>query len=571
MKGWPPIHGVSARPGTMDVCGETSTQPTMRHFLLLTALLFALAQTALGQRSTSRQRITELDKTGHAHVSGAQRGNAPANDDCANAEAITIAADCTTPINGDNTEATVDGPDTNCEDPGENVLDVWYTLNAGAESILSIELTPADPSTQDWAFAVYTSCGGGEVFCTVTPGLPQNVPVTAGTNYWIRVWSNPVWGTGGPFTLCVTPGVNVPVPPNDLCTDAVVQTLAIGGSVVVNGTNEGALNNENEAVPCVWEAFTIPTCADVRISFCGTTPAYAQFNLRLYADCSFTNPFFPGSYVVCPDGNQERCHANLPPGTYYYPVGQFGAGVGPYLLTFSAEACGTGAPANDECAGAIPITAHADCQPTYFDNGCASQSLPAVTCGIYTGIANDDAWYSFTATATDMTLGGAPVGSMDIVMELFSGTCGALTSIACGDVGGEGVADEMIATGLTVGETYYARVYDYRAQYAYEAPGYDLCLVEGLGSGVGVQEEQNVGTGSIYPNPNSGVFVIRLKNSAKAVRVDVIEGAGRIVSSTTPNATSGSVQVDASHLPQGAYVVRYTDGGLLMHERSIIQ
>lgn len=540
----------------------------MRIPLLFALLAFNTLALAQGGRSAAGPHA-KGSLRGHS-TNGLRGGGAPANDDCANAEAITVTADCATLINGDNTDATVDGPDTNCEDPGANVLDVWYTVNAGAENILSIELTPADPTTQDWAFAVYTSCGGGEVFCTVTPGVPQNVPVTAGTNYWIRVWSNPVWGTGGPFTLCVTPGVNVPVPPNDLCTDAVVQTLAIGGSVAVNGTNAGALNNENEAVPCVWEAFAIPACADVHISFCGTTPAYAQFNLRLYADCSFTNPFFPGSYAVCPDGNQERCHAKLPAGTYYYPVGQFGSGVGPYVLTFTAEACGTDAPANDECAGAIPITVNAVCQPTYFDNGCASQSLPAVTCGIYTGIANDDVWYSFTATATDMTLGGAPVGSMDIVMELFSGTCASLTSIACGDEGGMGVADDMIATGLTVGATYYARVYDYRAQYAFEAPGYDLCLVEGLGSGVGVNESSQAMMG-IFPNPSTGTFTLRLKNAAPATELSVLDAAGRTVWMSMQPAANGLVQVDASALRPGAYVLRYTDGDRVVSERLIIQ
>ncbi|MBK7947151.1 MAG: hypothetical protein IPJ85_18430 [Flavobacteriales bacterium] len=72
--------------------------------------------------------------------------------------------------------------------------------------------------------------------------------------------------------------------------------------MVVNGTNEGALDNELEGVPCVWEAFSISQCADVHVSFCGITPAWPFFNLRLYTNCTFTNPRTPGSYALCTDG-----------------------------------------------------------------------------------------------------------------------------------------------------------------------------------------------------------------------------------------------------------------------------
>ena len=544
----------------------------MKHTLLLITTFLLLAEAASAQRGNSRWLPTGTNKViAHAQHADGSRGSAPANDDCANAEAIIVSADCTTPINGDNSEATLDGPDTNCEDPGANVLDVWYTVNSGSESFLSIDLVPADPNVQDWAFAVYTSCGGGEVTCAVTPGVPQNVPVTTGTDYWIRVWSNPDFGTGGPFTLCVTPGANVPVPPNDLCADAVVQSLAIGGSVVANGTNAGALNNENEAVPCVWEAFSISECADVHLSFCGITPAWSFFNLRLYTNCAFTNPITPGSYALCPDGNQERCYSNLAPGTYYYPVGQVENAVGPYVLTFSAEACGTDAPANDECEGAIALTPTSACAPQFFAPQCASQSLPAMTCNTFTGDANDDVWYSFIATAAEMTVGGAPVGNMDIAMQLFSGGCGSLNPIACGDQAGQGGSDDMIATGLTVGETYHFRVYDFRTQFAFEEPGYDLCVVEGVGSGVGVDETVDLPGAALYPNPTTGLFTIQVGAANGPFSLDVFDTAGRKVLSTTRNISSGMVQVDASSLKPGAYVARFNNGTRVVNERLIIQ
>lgn len=542
----------------------------MKH-TLLTLLLFILVQLGSAQQRTHLSK-PRMDKAiGHAAINGA-RGSAPANDDCANAEAITVTPDCATFITGDNADATLDGPESPCEGPGQDLLDVWYTVNAGTETILAIDLTPADPDNQDWALGIYNGCAGTEVFCIINPGVPQNVPVMAGSDYCIRVWSNTAYGPGGPFTLCVTPGVSVPVPPNDLCANAVIHPLAIGGSVVVNGTNEGALDNELEGVPCVWEAFSISECADVHLSFCGTAPAFEFFNLRLYTSCSFTSFSTPGSYVACADGNQERCYSNLSPGTYFYPVGQINTGVGPYVLTFSAEACGTDAPANDECAGAIALVPTTECVTQFFAPLCASQSLPAMTCNGFTGDANDDVWYSFVATSSDMTIGGAPAGNMDIAMQLFSGTCGSLTPIACGDVGGMGAPDDLIASGLTVGVTYYFRVYDYRTQFAFQEPGYDLCVVEGMGSGLGVEEDAEAAQGStIYPNPSTGVFSLLLKDGTMATDLHMLDATGRMVWRSALRATNGLIQVDASALRPGAYVLRYTDGDRTLSERLIIQ
>jgi hypothetical protein len=544
----------------------------MKHVLLLFSFLLTIAQQTFAQKNAIHQRaIGPAARIVNAQHADPSLRAAPANDDCANAQTITVTADCSTPVNGDNAEATLDGPVSDCEGPGENLLDVWYTVNAGTESFLAVELTPADPETQDWSLGVYDACGGTEVFCTITPGGPQNLPVTAGTDYWIRVWSNSAFGPGGPFTLCVTPGVDVPVPPNDLCTNAVVQTLPIGGSVVVHGTNEGALNNEEEGVPCVWEAFTISACADVHLSFCGTTPAFESFNLRLYTSCAFNSFSTPGSYVPCADGNQERCYSNLAPGTYYYPVGQIGTGVGPYVLTFSAEPCGTDAPTNDECEGAIALTPTTECVTQFFAPMCASQSMPAMTCNTFTGDANDDVWYSFVATATDMTIGGAPVGNMDIAMQLFSGGCGSLTPVACGDMGGSGAADDLAATGLTVGTMYHFRVYDFRTQFAFAQPGYDLCVVEGQGSGVGIDENSTDAGSILFPNPASSTFNVRLDGMRGTTDILVVDATGRIVLRQRATTSTGNAVMDAQRLAPGTYTVRIASGDRIRNERLIVE
>ncbi|HNI06289.1 MAG TPA: T9SS type A sorting domain-containing protein, partial [Flavobacteriales bacterium] len=146
-----------------------------------------------------------------------------------------------------------------------------------------------------------------------------------------------------------------------------------------------------------------------------------------------------------------------------------------------------------------------------------------------------------------------------------------LTSVACGDVGGSGAADDMIATGLTVGETYHFRVYDFRTQFAFEEPGYDLCVVEGVGSGVGVDETVDLPGAALYPNPTTGLFTIQVGAANGPFSLDVFDTAGRKVLSTTRNISSGMVQVDASSLKPGAYVARFNNGTRVVNERLIIQ
>lgn len=542
----------------------------MKNFALL-SLFFLLVQSG-GAQDRAHSWRTPPKQTDPTTRPDDLRGSGPANDDCANAQIVSLTVDCATLVSGDNTDATQDGAMPVCEAAG-TYIDVWYTLNSGGETILSVDLDPADVNGQDWNLGVYDACGGAEVYCIITPGVPQNVPVSASTDYWIRVWSNTDFGPGGPFTLCVTPGVVVTVPPNDVCADANIQDLAIGSSIVINGTNVGAIDNEDEGLPAVWEAFTTSQCADVHVSYCGTDSSYFGFLLMLYTDCSFQTGYTPGSYTACPDGNQERCYSNLPPGTYYHPIGQIGTGVGPYVLTFSAEACGTDAPVNDECTGAITVTATAACTPQFFNPSCASQSLPGVTCGTFTGSANDDVWYSFTATQAEMSIGVDPAGAtIDPVIQVFSGSCGELIEFDCADGAGQGLPEDLQLSGLIVDDTYYFRVYDYRFQFDFLQPGYDLCLVEGLGSGVGLDELEVHARPFLYPNPTIGDITITVDPNVAAVEVSVIDATGRVVMAEQHPVSGNTVKVyTAGLLTSGLYLVRIDHGSISRTERLIVR
>jgi gliding motility-associated-like protein len=114
------------------------------------------------------------------------------------------------------------------------------------------------------------------------------------------------------------------------------------------------------------------------------------------------------------------------------------------------------APSNNNCSGATSLTVNAACSNTAGTS--VGATLSQAGCA---GNADDDVWYSFVATNAVQTITVNPSATMDPVVQLFSGTCGSLTSITCMDLGFTDGNEVINALGLTPGQTYYIRVYDY--------------------------------------------------------------------------------------------------------------
>ena len=115
-----------------------------------------------------------------------------------------------------------------------------------------------------------------------------------------------------------------------------------------------------------------------------------------------------------------------------------------------------GQPVNDDCAGAITLTPQGTSCVSATSGTTTGATQSQVSC---TGTANDDVWYQFTATqaAHNVTVIGA--SGFDAVLQVFSGSCGSLTSIVCQDVTGSGGTEVATLTTLTPGQTYYVRVH----------------------------------------------------------------------------------------------------------------
>src|ERR1700752_4638531 len=109
---------------------------------------------------------------------------------------------------------------------------------------------------------------------------------------------------------------------------------------------------------------------------------------------------------------------------------------------------------SDNCSSAVALSIGS----CVTGNPGATQNL--VSCNA--GNANDDAWYKFTATAgASYSISVKGSAAYDAVFQVYSGSCGALVSMAgCIDSYANGGTESVSLSGLTAG-TYYLRIYDY--------------------------------------------------------------------------------------------------------------
>lgn len=271
---------------------------------------------------------------------------------------------------------------------------------------------------------------------------------------------------------------------NDNCAQAV--TLIEGTSCSpAFGTVSGATQSL-AAINC--NGYTGTANDDVWYKFVATaTDATVQLTCNASFDgvIDVRSGSCNGSNIACADGqgtggDEAVYFTGLTMGnTYYIRVYDYGTGYpsdpGFTICVWSTNA--VSGPANDNCAQAITLTMGNSCTPVSGSVDQATQSLAAIDCGGFSGDANDDVWYKFVATAANANIELTGGATFDGVLDLRSGACNG-TNIACGDQYIAGGAESINATGLTVGSTYYIRVYDYASGYPAE-PTFDICVYAG--------------------------------------------------------------------------------------------
>jgi hypothetical protein len=218
--------------------------------------------------------------SGHSSLSNAYPfdtsgggGSGPANDDCANAEAIFGP----TTVAFDNTGANTDGG-SDCSDGGSSDIeaDVWFmytALASGGATVSTCGLTSIDTK-----IAVYDACGGTLIACNDDAcGSSSEVSfsVTSLTSYVIRLGNYP--GTSqGSGNLSIVEGTICSSGISNYCTSGANST---GGAAIITATGTPSIAANDivlHAFPC---------------------PPY-QFGLFFYGPNQINNPFGNGRLCV---------------------------------------------------------------------------------------------------------------------------------------------------------------------------------------------------------------------------------------------------------------------------------
>ncbi|MBP7532970.1 MAG: pre-peptidase C-terminal domain-containing protein [Chitinophagales bacterium] len=375
---------------------------------------------------------------------------APANDDCAGAVSVTQNETCT------NTDGTVLGSTASADANtcgGTANDDVWYSFTA----------TTANPTIAvNMAFDGVVELLTGSCGSLTSVGCADNnfgtgleaiaaSGLTVGQTYYVRVYS---WSSAAPttptFTICV------------YGTPECIGDYTLNGPGTVSGTTVGSGNDctlrgsEDVTIEVV-----VPTDGNWTFSLCGSA-----FDTYLYLGTTCCLGDIASNDDAC--GLQSSVTTNVTAGTYYVTVEAFGTTTtGDFTFTLSPPPT---APANDDCLGAEVLAQNASCVNTAGTIGGSTDSGITNTCG---GSSADDVWYSFVATTEDPII--ELNATFDAVLELMSGGCGGLTSVACADNNFGTGLEAISSTGLTIGATYYVRAYSWSTATQINT-AFDICV-----------------------------------------------------------------------------------------------
>lgn len=142
------------------------------------------------------------------------------------------------------------------------------------------------------------------------------------------------------------------------------------------------------------------------------------------------------------------------------------------------QGCLTGS----SCNGGVGFDNRAACEPTTTIDACAP--APSAACTNTTN--GSDIWFRFYATATTATINVIQQVSFVAMIQAFSGgpACGGLTEIGCIKAGGPSSGVTLNLSGLTIGGTYYFRVFGSANSAAQRNGTFCFCGSAALGSGV---------------------------------------------------------------------------------------
>ena len=301
--------------------------------------------------------------------------------------------------------------------------------------------------------------------------------LTSGTPYEVYVKAicavNDESDYAGPlsFTSLATP------PANDECDDAISLSVNqdLGCAAVTAATTAGATasSQDDDVVGTpdndVWFSFEAES-TEHQIKLSNVTAVFGtstDMAMGVYdgtAGC--------GALVLVDDSDPNSFNVTgLTIGsTYYLRVYGYSSAQTNFDVCLGTP---PSAPANDECDDAISLTVNQDLDCAVVTAGTTVSATASSQTDDVVGTPDNDVWFSFEAEETQHQIELSNVTSVvgtstDMAMGVYDGTagCGALVLVDDSD------PNSFSVSGLTIGSTYYLRVYGYFSAQT----NFDVCV-----------------------------------------------------------------------------------------------
>ena len=403
------------------------------------------------------------------------------NDNCNAATLLTQSATCSNIAGTLLYAASTAGVPGSCGNASS--ADVWYQFVATTSfPVITLSSVGANFSTAGPRIQLLSgSCGSWtSLACASATSMNTYTAIggtglTIGNTYYVRIATNTNTGilTSGTygFNICITE-------PNDLCTNAITLTSNTSCSNITGNMYGSTLTAPTITAPdCatgvtndVWYRFVAQTTnPTITLSNIGANFAPNVGMQLLSNNCGGTfTSYFCGTTSIA---------ANyLTPGTTYFVRVYSTSGSAPVSSAgWEFDICitdpTTQPPSNDDCSGAINLPVFNSCS-TNPGNMAGSTPSAVPLGGACTGPNAYDVWYRFVAANTTATVTISSLGAnfTNSGIEILSGSCGSLASIACA------TGLTVNAAGLTTGNTYFVRVYSRTAPPPNGNSRFNICV-----------------------------------------------------------------------------------------------
>lgn len=333
--------------------------------------------------------------------------------------------------------------------------DIWFRYTAPCNGSVTINTCAGGGTLIDTVMQAFDACGGTSLACNDDScGLRSQVTfaVTGAANYFIRVGDFGTVVNQGTFSVTVnlTPAPGV-FPDNCECA----QPIALGPNAVT--TVGSTVSSPPWSCSFVtggdtWYSYTVagPGCVDLTFNTAGSG---VDTVLEVWDSCGGTVLACDDDALGFPPGESEIVIPATTAGTMYLVrAARFASSTSAFTLNVSET---PSIPANDDCAGALPIAIGANGP---YSTSCATVSAPAWPCAFNGG---PDLWFSFTAACTGPHTFNTCGSDYDTALQVFD-ACGG-TSLGCNDdAGATGpcafTLQSSLTLNLTSGATYLVRV-----------------------------------------------------------------------------------------------------------------